>query len=85
MKWISELFVFPIKLYQWLLSPILSRVFGMRCRYEPSCSHYAIGAIREWGPIKGMWLGGKRILSCNPWGGMGPDPVPKNPKRKPNP
>jgi len=36
-----------------------------------------IGAIREWGPIKGLWLGLKRIASCHPWGGHGYDPVPK--------
>lgn len=54
----------------------------MRCRYEPSCSHYTVGAIREWGPVKGMWLGAKRIMSCNPYGGMGDDPVPLNPKRQ---
>jgi len=82
MKYFSELFVFPIKLYQWFISPILRTVFGMRCRYEPSCSHYTVGAIREWGPVKGMWLGAKRIMSCNPYGGMGDDPVPLNPKRQ---
>jgi len=39
-------------------------------------------AIREWGVFKGIFLGLKRIGSCHPWGGMGPDPVPKNPKKK---
>ena len=82
MKFLSEIFVFPIKLYQWTLSPILSSVFGMKCRYEPSCSHYAIGAIREWGVLKGIWMGTKRILRCNPYGGMGQDPVPINPARQ---
>ncbi|MCL4123559.1 UNVERIFIED_CONTAM: hypothetical protein GTU68_066786 [Idotea baltica] len=53
----------------------------MRCRYNPSCSHYTADAILEWGIFKGSWMGLKRIASCHPWGGMGEDPVPKNPKR----
>ncbi len=53
----------------------------MRCRYEPSCSHYMVGAIKEWGVIKGIYLGTKRIGRCQPWGGFGPDPVPLNPKK----
>jgi len=61
---------------------MLSGVFGMRCRYEPSCSHYVADAIYEWGPIKGLWLGVKRVSSCHPYGGFGPDPVPPNPKKK---
>lgn len=73
---------FPIRVYQYTLSPILSAVFGMRCRFDPSCSHYMAGAIEEWGPLKGVYLGLKRISRCHPWGGFGPDPVPINPKRK---
>lgn len=41
-----------------------------------------IQAIKEWGPIRGGWMGIKRISSCHPWGGMGHDPVPENPKKK---
>ena len=78
---LQNLFIFPIRLYQLVLSPILQGAFGMKCRYEPSCSFYMIDAIREWGVLKGMYLGSKRILSCSPWGGHGFDPVPKNPKR----
>lgn len=81
-KLIGGILIIPIRMYQLFLSPILSGVFGMRCRYEPSCSHYMIGAIREWGAIKGVWLGLKRIYSCNPWGGCGHDPVPTNPNKK---
>ena len=40
-----------------------------------------IGAIKEWGPFKGLYLGTKRMASCHPWGGMGDDPVPENPKK----
>jgi len=54
----------------------------MKCRYEPSCSHYVADAIYEWGPIKGLWMGAKRIASCNPYGGFGQDPVPPNPNKK---
>jgi hypothetical protein len=70
---INKLFTWPIKLYQWTLSPIL----GANCRFVPSCSQYMIDAIEEWGPFKGIWLGMKRIVRCNPWGGHGHDPVPK--------
>ncbi len=80
-KAVSFILILPIRLYQLVLSPILSGVFGMRCRYEPSCSHYAANAIEEWGPIKGIWLGIKRIASCQPYGGFGADPVPPNPKK----
>ncbi len=83
MNWLFQnIFIFPIKVYQWLISPILQGAFGMKCRYEPSCSYYMIDAINEWGVFKGIFLGTKRILSCSPWGGHGYDPVPKNPKRK---
>ncbi len=73
MNVVKSIFIFPVKLYQWFISPLL----GPRCRYQPTCSHYMIQAIEEWGPIKGIWLGLKRIGSCHPWGGHGHDPVPK--------
>ena len=74
---INSIFIFPVKIYQWIISPILPQ----SCRFTPSCSQYTIEAIREWGPIKGIWLGTKRISKCHPWGGFGEDPVPQNPKR----
>ena len=46
------------------------------CRYQPSCSAYAITAIQRYGAAQGGWLALKRILRCHPWGGQGPDPVP---------
>lgn len=70
---IKKFFIAPIKLYQKTLSPLL----GNNCRYQPSCSQYMIDAINEWGVFKGIFLGTKRIGRCNPWGGMGHDPVPK--------
>lgn len=80
-EFIQYIFILPIKLYQWTLSPLLSSLFGPKCRYEPTCSHYMIDAIKEWGVIKGIWLGTKRIGRCHPWGGFGSDPVPKNPHK----
>lgn len=62
-----------IKLYQAILSPFL----GPSCRHEPTCSSYTIEAIEEWGALKGLWLGLKRISRCHPWGTAGYDPVPK--------
>lgn len=74
---LKRLFILPIKLYQRFISPLL----GPSCRFTPTCSHYMVEAIEEWGALKGTWLGLKRIGKCHPWGGMGDDPVPKkNPK-----
>ncbi len=76
MKWLRNIFVFlliiPVKIYQWFISPML----GASCRYTPTCSEYSIQALKKYGPIKGLYLAIKRILSCNPWGGHGHDPVP---------
>lgn len=58
----------------WQLGP--SAIMPPSCRYEPSCSQYAIEALGRYGAIKGGWLATKRILRCHPWGGHGPDPVP---------
>jgi putative membrane protein insertion efficiency factor len=65
-------FIFLIKLYQWIISPWI----GPKCRYTPTCSHYAVAALKKHGVIKGMWLSIKRISRCHPWGGSGYDPVP---------
>ena len=69
---LSKLLIGLIRLYQITLSPYLGRA----CRYTPTCSNYGIEAIRKHGPFKGFWLTFKRVLSCNPWGGSGYDPVP---------
>jgi len=53
-----------------------SRVLPPSCRYQPSCSAYAITAIERYGAAKGSWLAFKRLMRCHPWGGQGHDPVP---------
>lgn len=58
----------------WQLGP--SRILPPSCRYAPSCSQYAIEAIRKYGAVKGSWLATKRLMRCHPWGGSGYDPVP---------
>ena len=65
-------FIALIKIYQWVISPW----FGPKCRFTPTCSNYAIEALRKHGIIKGGWLAAKRIASCHPWGKSGYDPVP---------
>lgn len=61
-----------IRFYRGAISPYLPR----SCRYTPTCSAYAIEAVRLHGPFRGGWLGLRRILRCHPWGGHGDDPVP---------
>jgi uncharacterized protein len=61
----------PIVLYQRVISPLIPR----RCRYEPTCSRYAIDAVREFGILRGLVLAGWRLLRCNPWSHGGYDPV----------
>ncbi|TPG39067.1 membrane protein insertion efficiency factor YidD [Sphingomonas koreensis] len=58
----------------WQLGPSL--VLPPTCRYSPSCSAYAIDALRRYGAAKGGWLAVRRIARCHPWGGSGHDPVP---------
>ena len=62
-----------IRTYQLIIVPLMP-VGG--CRFQPTCSHYAIDAISLHGPIQGSWLALKRISRCNPWGGMGTDELP---------
>ena len=64
-----------LRAYQWGISPML----GQNCRFYPSCSHYAMDAIREHGALKGAMLAAVRLSKCHPWHPGGHDPVPKKP------
>ncbi|MFD1626663.1 membrane protein insertion efficiency factor YidD [Azospirillum griseum] len=61
-----------VYLYRWTLSPFV----GWHCRFQPTCSHYAIEALERHGAIRGSWLTLRRLGRCHPWGGSGYDPVP---------
>ena len=69
---IGWVLILPIRFYQKIISPLKPPT----CRFTPTCSQYAIQAIRKHGPFKGLALALWRILRCNPWGGSGYDPVP---------
>ena len=68
---VRVLAIAPVRLYQRVISPALPR----RCRYEPTCSRYAVEAIREYGVLRGAVLAGWRLLRCNPFSDGGYDPV----------
>lgn len=72
LRGIGWLLIQPIRFYQKYISPLKPP----SCRFTPTCSQYAIEAIRKHGPFKGFALAVWRILRCNPWGGSGYDPVP---------
>jgi len=74
---LSAVFIVLVRGYQVLISPWL----GSNCRHQPTCSAYMIEALREWGPIRGGWMGVKRIAKCHPWGTWGQGPVRLRPKK----
>lgn len=71
-KLLTKVLLLPIYFYRYSISPMLPA----SCRYTPTCSQYAIAALKKYGPFKGLWLAIKRIGRCHPWGGSGYDPVP---------
>jgi putative membrane protein insertion efficiency factor len=71
MSAVRTIIIAPIRAYQRLISPLLPP----RCKYEPSCSHYAAQAVEEFGILRGLILAGWRLLRCNPWSHGGYDPV----------
>jgi len=77
---VSKVLAWPliqlVRLYRVAISPWL----GANCRFDPTCSSYAIEALQTYGVLKGSWLAAKRIGRCHPWGGSGYDPVPKKQK-----
>lgn len=72
-KFFVVLLLLPIEFYRKCISPLLPP----SCRYTPSCSAYAVEAIKIHGPLKGLYLACRRVLRCHPWGGCGYDPVPE--------
>lgn len=69
---LTWLLVQMVRLYQRFISPLTPP----SCRFTPTCSQYAVEALRKYGPFKGSWLALRRLLRCHPWGGSGYDPVP---------
>jgi putative membrane protein insertion efficiency factor len=65
------IFLLPVRLYQRLMSPLMPA----RCKYHPTCSAYAVEAVRSYGPVRGAILAGWRLLRCNPLSNGGLDPV----------
>ena len=74
-----QILIFLVRIYQCVLSPLKSTLFGPagHCRFTPSCSHYAIEALKIHGVFHGGMLAGRRLCRCHPWGGCGHDPVPE--------
>lgn len=72
LKGLGMVLILSIRFYQRCISPLTPPA----CRFTPTCSQYAVEAIRKHGPFKGFWLAVKRISRCHPWGGSGYDPVP---------
>lgn len=66
-----------LKAYRALISPL----YGQVCRYHPSCSAYALGAVTEHGSVRGSWLAVRRLGRCHPWAAGGYDPVPPRSSR----
>ncbi|MBW0156933.1 membrane protein insertion efficiency factor YidD [Sedimentimonas flavescens] len=69
---LAHILALPVRAYRLLLSPWV----GHGCRYQPTCSAYALEALQRHGAFKGGYLAAKRVLSCHPLGGHGYDPVP---------
>ena len=76
MRWLGRVLAWPllllVQIYRYAISPWL----GANCRFQPSCSEYALTALRQYGAFRGSALAVKRIARCHPWGGSGYDPVP---------
>ena len=71
-RFFTFLLLLPVYFYKYCISPMTPA----SCRYTPTCSEYAVQALKKHGPVKGLYLAVKRILRCHPWGGSGYDPVP---------
>jgi putative membrane protein insertion efficiency factor len=74
---VKAILIFAIRTYRWTISPAQVFLFGPSagCRFTPTCSQYALDAVRSRGAISGSWLAAKRICRCHPWGDGGHEPV----------
>jgi len=79
-KALGTLLAWPLLALVWLYRMAISPWLGNNCRYQPSCSQYAMQALREHGAFRGQPGTAKRIGRCHPWGGSGYDPVPDKKK-----
>lgn len=70
---LAYIFSLPVRFYRLVLSPLI----GSNCRFQPTCSEYALEALKTHGAFRGGWLAARRIVRCHPLGGSGYDPVPK--------
>ncbi len=68
----SKILSIPVHIYKWAISPVLPGT----CRYHPTCSEYALEALKHHGALKGSYFAFKRTVRCHPWGGQGFDPIP---------
>jgi len=75
---LAWLLLIPVYIYKYAISPFTPA----SCRHVPTCSEYAVQAIKIHGPFKGFWLAVKRISKCHPWGTHGYDPVPPKSAKK---
>ncbi|PTX42072.1 hypothetical protein C8P64_2486 [Christiangramia gaetbulicola] len=77
-RWLSNILTAIVQFYKKFISPLTPA----SCRFQPTCSSYMLEAIELHGPVKGFWMGMKRISRCHPWGGSGYDPVPRKSSSK---
>lgn len=79
-RWPRRLAMLLVRAYQYLISPLL----GPRCRFHPTCSHYALEAFEQHGLWRGGFLALRRLLRCHPWHPGGYDPVPARHAQEPS-
>ena len=77
-KFVNKVLTWPLILLVQFYRFAISSWIGVNCRFNPTCSQYAIESLQQHGALKGTWLAVKRIGRCHPWGGSGYDPVSKN-------
>lgn len=72
----ARLLAWPLVCLVWTYRLTLGPLLGPACRFQPTCSEYALDALKRHGPGRGSWLAVRRLARCHPWGSSGYDPVP---------